>query len=256
MWNWCSHSPIQRFYYNLVKWQNRISPSVINEVKQVADEVSSYISWGDRVEKIVWWIIAIDDLDYEAINWVFWDLLNSNDFPLKRSNSMRKYLNKRHSIKEKDKIPEDWGSFLCTVMTDIFMTVALYINCSDQYENPKILKQRLKWLLFINMNKSDWRLNTSLSWSIHENLKYGAWNIDVNEYIDRMKWFMKRNLKVHEYDEPSCPFAMSEEYMKWVDEMWDFFEKQIFPELKKVFIEKNRSGYMEDFFSWNAQWTI
>jgi len=234
MGKWCPHSPLSIWLYNTFLRQNRVSPEVITELSQVAEKVRNALVQ----QKIELNFRYIPDMDIERINAVFWDFISRVLEDSEISKKLSSYISKSWKFFLEKNHNESLQQLLTIALTDIFSLVAMQIN----YD---IDKNKLKGLLYLNMNFWDNNLTTNISRIIQ---LWVLWKKRPEEILTQLKSINgPRDIK--KYGEPACPFYLDENTTRWINAVWDFLENVTFPQLQEQY--KTRTHYWEKFYTGN-----
>lgn len=139
---------------------------------------------------------------------------------------------------------------LNAAIMDVFFLVCLYTNSS-------INKQKLKWILHLNMQygwetfinlllKQNLFLMRDSDWTKIYNMLRSNIPIYPQEKIDTS--MIGRKTKDY-IAQTICPFRYNEKKWVFIDDLWEFFEIEIIPIIKERF--KTSKNIYEMFISWN-----
>ena len=146
-------------------------------------------------------------------------------------------------------------NLISPALIDIFYLLCLHINSG-------LSEQKLKWLLYLNMQYwwSSW-INT-LFWTDNSIAFWNDWNESFDILRDNTSIYNQDKVNISSVwkvtkdyiNQTVCPFRYNENRSDFINEIWDFLKWKILPILKEKF--KDSCDKYELFFSGNLWNTL
>lgn len=211
---------------------------LIQETQAVADRVHKWIvefgtPYGMRY--------SIQDLDLSVNRWIeyyFWELAQIFLDNYKLTPQIKKETIKSWAVIDK----RDEAVIINILIRQAFLDIYCLIIA---WRYLGIGTSTLKWILYFNMVSWNKDRNVTLTGIIQSHVDRTEWHFNISK--ETLLKELKQNKWTWKKEQAACPFYHTDNRKAWVDDVWEYVENTVIPEMEK--------NYWDSNYIWEQFWS-